>query len=160
MFLNIIINKASILTGCNHPPKALDLLIRCLAKSLFTTSRLIAEDQLLVNRDTTFLLWLIKCHSPRALGSRGLVLSSLWPQNPGTSTVCLPVTWPSLPLATPRAGLPRAAMDEVGVATEWPHGLVCVPPRSSSGSHFRGTWLCSKSQWQMVGAHSRECEGL
>lgn len=44
-----------------------------------------------------------------------------------------------------------------------PVGLVCLPPRSGSGSHFPGTWQCPESPWQMArsGAHSREWgEGL
>lgn len=138
MFQNIIINQASILTGCNHPLKAPDLLIRCLAKSLFTTSRLIAEDQLLVNRDATFLLWLIKCHflGPRALTCLGLRFCGSRTQVP----FCLSIFLAHFSLPVFHAGLS---------VTTWSHpGASQLLLRQQS--HCLGTQLHPKSPRQMA----------
>lgn len=113
---------------------------------------------MLVNRDTAFLLWLIKCHSPGPLSTRessALVALAVEPRH---FPVRLP-TWlchtPQPPSGHPKGGLAWGCHGRG-------QGHPVVAPRHSSESHFQGTRLCSKSQRQMAGSRARspECERL
>lgn len=129
------------MTGYNHPPKAPDLLIRCLAKSLFTTSRLMVEDQLLVNRDTAFLLWLIKCHSPGTLSTKESSTLISVAQEPRH----LPVHVPAQPLSN----LPASLWITPSVTMWLPHELVCLLLHSGNGSHFPGVRPRAPHSWRL-----------